>query len=107
MGSALTGRLQPPSAAATPVAAAPAAATPAAFASPSAATSAIIEMSSEESKDYASDLLTPPAMAAAVLIPCSTTSTQMNVAAIFGQKIYPVWAYFSKLSPEVPSGPNQ
>ena len=36
--------------------------------------------------------------AAAVLIPGSTSAhMKVNVAATFGQKISPVWAYFTKL----------
>ena len=31
----------------------------------------------------------------------------MNVAATFGQKVSPVWAYFTNFSPAVPSGLNQ
>ena len=43
-----------------------------------------------------------------VIIPGSTaTHSKMNVDAKFGQKMSPVWAYFTKFSPAVPSGPNQ
>ena len=55
------------------------------------------------SKDNAStriDILVPAshATAAAVLIPVSTsTHMKVNVAATFGQKMSPVWAYFTRL----------
>ena len=95
----------PPPPAAAPAAATPgAAATPAAaapVAAPAAAITPAIDLSSEEGKDNASDLL---AGSVAVFIPGSTTThTKVNVAAAFGQKMSPAWAYFTKFSPAVPT----
>lgn len=85
-------------AAAIPAAAIPAAATP------------TIDLSTEESKHNASTLWSGACHAtAAGLIPDSTTThTNVNVVASFSQKDIPcLWAYFTKCSPAVPSGPNQ
>ena len=87
----------PPPPAATPPAATPcAAAMPAAAAAAApaaAATSPDIDLSSEEGKYNAIDLL---AGSVAVLIPGSTTThTKVNVAAAFGRKMSPAWAYFT------------
>ena len=68
-------------------------------------TAAIYAAATPSSKDNAntsSDILAEAshATAAAVLIPGSTsTHMKVNVAATFGQKMSPVWAYFTKLHP--------
>ena len=87
-----------------PAAAVPAAVTKAAVRTPA------IDLSSEESKDNTTSGLSAGVShaAAAVLIPGSTTiHTKVNVAATFGQKMSPVWAYSTKFSPAVPSGPSR
>ena len=55
-------------------------------------------LSSKYDASISSDILTAAsnAPATAVLIPGST-STQVNVAATFGQKISPIWVYSTKL----------
>ena len=84
MASVPTGGPPPPSAAATPD-----------DARPAAAISAVIDLSSDQSKDNARDLLVGTAhVTAAVFIPGTTTAqTKVNLAATFGQKMSPVcWA---------------
>ena len=58
-------------------------------------------LSSEDNAGTSSGILVAAshATAAAVLIPGSTSThmKKVNVAAIFGQKMSPVWAYFTKL----------
>ena len=112
MASVPTGGPIPPPAAAAPKAA-PAAAAAAAYdicccntrhlqstdANPADATPpCAIDLSSEMSKYNASDRLAGASHAtAAVLTPGSTTTrTQVNIAANFGQEMSPVWANFAK-----------
>ena len=69
-----------------------------------------IDLSSEESKDNASDLLAGASHTSAeVLIISGSTAThsKVNVDATFGQEMSPALAYFTKFSREVPSGLNQ
>ena len=57
-------------------------------------------LSSKDNASTSSDILAAAshATAAAVLIPGSTsTHMKVNVAATFGQKMSPIWAYFTKL----------
>ena len=57
-------------------------------------------LSSKDNASTRSDILEAAchATAAAVLIPGSTsTHKKVNVAATFGQKMSPIWAYFTKL----------
>ena len=57
-------------------------------------------LSSKGNASTSSDILAAAshATAPAVLIPSSTsTHMKVNVAATFGQKMSPVWAYFTKL----------
>ena len=57
-------------------------------------------LSSKENASTSSDIVVAAshATAAAVLIPGSTsTHMKVNVAATFGHKMSPVWAYFTKL----------
>ena len=108
MASVPSGVPPPPSAFATPAAAAaaPAAAIPGA--EPATAKPAI-DRSPEECNDNASDLWAGASHdTAAVPVTGSTTKhTKLHVAAIFCQKMSPVWAYVTKFSPAVPSGLNQ
>ena len=88
----------PPSAAAIPAAAAATAAARAAAAPGSAEIHAAL--SSKDNAGTSSDILAAAshATSAAVLIPGSTsTHMKVKVAASFGQKMSPVWAYFTKL----------
>ena len=64
---------------------------------PAAATSPAIDLSSERSKNKASDRLGGEShTTAAVLTLGSTTRTKVHIAATFGQKMLPVWANFTK-----------
>ena len=57
-------------------------------------------LSSKDNAGTSSNILAAAshATAAAVLIPVSTsTHMKVNVAATFGQKMSPVWAYFTRL----------
>ena len=98
MASVPSGVPPPPSAFATPAAAAaaPAAAIPGA--EPATAKPAI-DRSPEECNDNASDLWAGASHdTAAVPVTGSTTKhTKLHVAAIFCQKMSPVWAYVTKL----------
>ena len=86
-----------PRGAATPAAAATAAARAAATPGAAAIHAAEHPLSSNDCANTSSDILAA-ATAAAVLIPGSTsTHMKVNVAATFGQKMSPVWAYFTKL----------
>lgn len=63
-------------------------------------------MSSEEGEDNASDLLSRPQ---AVVFPGSTTThtKKVNVATVFGQKMFPVLAYFTKFPQAATSATSQ
>ena len=46
------------------------------------------------------------AAAASFILGSTTTPIKVNVTIGFSQKMLPVWPYFEKCSPAVPSGPN-